>query len=600
MKRLVVFVLGLLLLMPSGLSVTVFSDDFERTDIAPWVCSEYAWRDSTVIEYCPEIVSGQLYWGRWIDSHWFGIERTFDTIGMNFTYEFDMLYYQNAYEWIVSFANDTHHVTWYFSQPYESPVIFFEAGPIGAYYGSGTYCPSTLPTNARVYLGINSTHMWFRVVDTDTSTVYCERYDSLPSPLPSNVYRVQHLMWPVGTIENLGGEPVRQDNVILEAPTTITLPQCTGTVSLTLNNYEPREGVTVTGTVTGLSSECDGKAVYIRDGSCAGTTLDTCTLLGGSCGASFTAPSPPGTHNIYACVDKNDDGDFADSGEQDYVTINVVEVLTIYMEPDYQELTMGYTDVYTLLYRVYNNETSGCNVTLKTTDPRFVFFCYPYAPGCPNLADVMYIWVDGESYADFLVSVQPHYLPEDEFNQTHTVKIVSYVAGVRTDDATLVINLKEFCNCTPWTSGYCVNSTHRLYTRECTPIGCDITSTFLEDPSCSVEKPPPVNITAPPPIPEAVENYTQPFVWVNKTEMLQSGYGWLLPFLTPFFWAIVISMGLSLALEVVTRSGGKVFLVALITMMLIGGVMGWIPAWVTITIVIIAGFMLTVLFRSAF
>ena len=113
------------------------------------------------------------------------------------------------------------------------------------------------------------------------------------------------------------------------APTTSTSttspPSCSGSVSLSLNPDPATPGSTVTATASGLSN-CNGKTVYIRDGACSGTTKGSCTVSGSGCSDSFNGGgscSPLSQPTYYACIDKNGDNDFSDSGERDYEVLNM-------------------------------------------------------------------------------------------------------------------------------------------------------------------------------------------------------------------------------------------------------------------------------------
>ncbi|MBI5697461.1 MAG: hypothetical protein HZC29_02970, partial [Thaumarchaeota archaeon] len=98
---------------------------------------------------------------------------------------------------------------------------------------------------------------------------------------------------------------------------------CSGTITLSLSPTTVAPSGSVTPSSSGLSS-CDGKTVYFKKDSCAGTQVSSCTVSGSGCtGASFTAPSTTGSYTYYACVDKNGDSDYSDSGESDPETLTV-------------------------------------------------------------------------------------------------------------------------------------------------------------------------------------------------------------------------------------------------------------------------------------
>ncbi len=98
---------------------------------------------------------------------------------------------------------------------------------------------------------------------------------------------------------------------------------CSGTVALTLNPSTVAPGGSVTPSASGLSG-CDGNTTYFRSDSCGGTQVSSCVVSGSGCtGTAFTAPSTTGIYTYYVCIDKNEDGDFADAGESDSATLTV-------------------------------------------------------------------------------------------------------------------------------------------------------------------------------------------------------------------------------------------------------------------------------------
>lgn len=99
---------------------------------------------------------------------------------------------------------------------------------------------------------------------------------------------------------------------------------CSGTIALTLNPQTVLHGGSVTPSASGLSA-CDAKVVVFRSSSCSGTQVSSCSVSGTGCtGSAFTAPGTGGSYIYYACIDKNDDSDFADAGESNSQTLNVI------------------------------------------------------------------------------------------------------------------------------------------------------------------------------------------------------------------------------------------------------------------------------------
>ncbi len=89
---------------------------------------------------------------------------------------------------------------------------------------------------------------------------------------------------------------------------------CSGSISMTLN----KQNDIVTATVSGLSN-CDGKTIQIRQESCTGNQISSCTALGSGCTTSFpTTKTSPNTY--YACVDR-DNSQTISADEQTYASL---------------------------------------------------------------------------------------------------------------------------------------------------------------------------------------------------------------------------------------------------------------------------------------
>ena len=111
-----------------------------------------------------------------------------------------------------------------------------------------------------------------------------------------------------------------------------TALQCSSSVSLNLTPSTVQPSSSVIPSASGLAS-CDNKIVYFKKDSCSGTQVSSCTLTGGNCtGSSFAAPTIEGLYTYYACIDKNDDGDFSDSGEYSSKILNVTMILLLQSE----------------------------------------------------------------------------------------------------------------------------------------------------------------------------------------------------------------------------------------------------------------------------
>ncbi len=98
---------------------------------------------------------------------------------------------------------------------------------------------------------------------------------------------------------------------------------CSGNIILTfVHNPIPPSGP-VMPTASGLSN-CNGKRIEFRENSCSGTLKSSCTSTSTGCeGSAFGGPSSAGAYTYAACVDKNGDNDYADSGESTSATLPV-------------------------------------------------------------------------------------------------------------------------------------------------------------------------------------------------------------------------------------------------------------------------------------
>jgi hypothetical protein len=116
---------------------------------------------------------------------------------------------------------------------------------------------------------------------------------------------------------------------ICNTTTNLCYKSCSGSVSLTLNPPVVAPNGYVTPSASGLS-DCNGKLVEFkkvklgRTSMCSDTTISSCILSdGSSCtGTPFIAYPEYGIMGLIdVCVDKNRDGDYADSGESNYTNI---------------------------------------------------------------------------------------------------------------------------------------------------------------------------------------------------------------------------------------------------------------------------------------
>jgi hypothetical protein len=111
--------------------------------------------------------------------------------------------------------------------------------------------------------------------------------------------------------------------------------ECFGSLIFTLSSNVAESGTQIKAITAGLmGKECLGKIIHVRLDSCNGEKACLCTSKGSGCSCYFKAPLPfissEGLHRWYrseyvyhACVDKNNDGDYSDEGEDASTTLTV-------------------------------------------------------------------------------------------------------------------------------------------------------------------------------------------------------------------------------------------------------------------------------------
>ena len=271
------------------------------------------------------------------------------------------------------------------------------------------------------------------------------------------------------------------------------------------------------------------------------------------------------------------------------VYCNMVTNVTI--DPDHLEWSMTYMEQRAYLYRIKNLGNVPLHLLVDVSDYRWM--CVKDSEGNYHTSS---FWIDvpAGGYYDIAVTYAPAGggpgdcnlvgLPTDETNKTHYAYVK--VTGDASFTATQTIFVGSYCDCTTWEPQECVNSTHRRYTRTCTPSGCLPEEAYFEDPNCAeqyVPTPPAV------PIPGAVENITSPFIWVNETEVRQAGYSWVLPFLTPLFWDLILIFGVSGFFEYKLKTNGIAFLISIIGMSLLMLVFKVLSMFVGVILITVSG-----------
>jgi hypothetical protein len=165
------------------------------------------------------------------------------------------------------------------------------------------------------------------------------------------------------------------------------------------------------------------------------------------------------------------------------------------------------------------------------------------------------------------------------------------------------------CYCTSFTRVGCVNTTHSLWTRTCYPSGCSFEQYYLADAECyNYTGPPPTPPPTPPPIPGVppdigytggLFNLTGVAMELNITGPALVGIAIIDRIFSLAGIATIISIAVGAALGYITKNG-HVAAIAILLSVIFFTLAGFYPWWFGIVFIIIAGLILTVIFRGAF
>jgi len=168
---------------------------------------------------------------------------------------------------------------------------------------------------------------------------------------------------------------------------------------------------------------------------------------------------------------------------------------------------------------------------------------------------------------------------------------------IRNTDKFGIQTVSYACRCTDWVSQGCYNSTHELWTRTCSPPACSDESMFYYNDACSVVYPTTTTVTVVPQVP--LLNTSEFAELYNITDpKILAFMSMISLFTTPIFIATVILI--SIVAYVAYKAGKVPSVITGIILLIIYTLLGIYPVWVGIILVIIAGFILTIIFREAF
>ena len=164
------------------------------------------------------------------------------------------------------------------------------------------------------------------------------------------------------------------------------------------------------------------------------------------------------------------------------------------------------------------------------------------------------------------------------------------------------------CICSEWSYRGCYNSTNDYWTRTCSPVGCDVEIKFGVNESCSATAPTTTTTIGPSPIPGAppgvgytggLFNLTGIALQLNITGSALVGIAILDRILSLAGIATLIVIALTALVGYYTKSGQVAAIVALLMVMLFT-IIGFYPWWFGIVFIIIAGLIVTIMFKGAF
>jgi hypothetical protein len=163
------------------------------------------------------------------------------------------------------------------------------------------------------------------------------------------------------------------------------------------------------------------------------------------------------------------------------------------------------------------------------------------------------------------------------------------------------------CICTEWTYKGCYNSTHEYWTRTCSPTGCAAEIRFALNESCAAVITTTTTV-GPSPIPGAppgvgytggLFNLTGTAQQLNITGAALVGIAILDRLFSLAGIATFISIAVGAALGYLTKNG-HVTAIAILLMIMLFTLLGFYPWWFGIVFIIIAGAILTLMFKGAF
>jgi len=281
--------------------------------------------------------------------------------------------------------------------------------------------------------------------------------------------------------------------------------------------------------------------------------------------------------------------------------------VTIYLIPEALYGNFSYSSVFAMTYEVGNNGGEDITVNVSVSNPTWMQIqsnMYMYKATINEYHPGWFVAsIQPSGYVDFIVNFTVPKLSPAVIGHNVTEHIfASYDSSQISSLINVYIYGPSSLSCG---NGVCepgesyINCPLDCYGNESFVCGNGICEAGESYDNCPIDCPisqypsiPPTPPTPPtPPAPPAY-NITQPLAGINVTALQASGYGWLVPFLTPLFIAIGGIIGVAAAVEYYIRTGGIAFCLSIIALSLGLWYLGFLPMVVAILITIMAGLFL--------
>ncbi len=287
--------------------------------------------------------------------------------------------------------------------------------------------------------------------------------------------------------------------------------------------------------------------------------------------------------------------------------IAIPPYVTIYLIPEALYGNFSYSSVFAMTYEVGNNGGEDITVNVSVSNPTWMQIqsnMYMYKATINEYHPGWFVAsIQPSGYVDFIVNFTVPKLSPAVIGHNVTEHIfASYDSSQISSLINVYIYGPSSLSCG---NGICepgesyINCPLDCYGNESFVCGNGICEPGESYDNCPIDCPisqypsiPPTPPTPPTPPSPPAYNITQPLAGINVTALQVSGYGWLVPFLTPLFITIGGIIGVGAAVEYYIKTGGIAFCLTIIALSLGLWYLGFLPMVVAILITIMAGLFL--------